>query len=301
MANPIVLGGYASPQSIYDVYEVTATNQTRAEGHHKIGTRGQLPDGRVFYYSSNGSASALTAGAVVIGSALTRSGSHGSFALTDSFANWAAGKQRGILLTNSDADADYITNEYAEGFVTFEQPDGNGAGHCYKIRGHTEADASSASTSLGAKFDLYDPIKVAADASDELTFSRNPWDRVILATTAEEELVVGVAPVAVTASTALATDVTTTEAATTTRFFWSQTWGPAAVECTSTSVVLGSAMMSSATADSLTLAAIATGAHTSNATTLDVSGYDRLHWAVGMVPAVDEAQDFTTAFLRICP
>jgi hypothetical protein len=292
MPNPIV-GGYGSPQAIGDVLDVTATNQTRAEGHHKIGTRGYLPDGRVFYYASNG-AVALTVGGVVIGSALSRSGNHDKITLTASATNFAAGLSD-VTFDATDLDtSDIIENEYAEGYLGFEQPDGAAHGHTYKIRGHDSFDASGTATGT---ISLYDPIIVGADTSDEITLARNPWDRVIASTTAEEELVVGVAPRAVAASTALATDVTTTVAATTTRFFWAQTWGPCMVEMTSTSTVLGSAVMSSATADSLTFAALAT--HAATATT--VLGLERKVYGVGMVPAVDEAQDFSMVFLMISP
>lgn len=59
MAHPILSNGQGSPQGIYEELIVTATNQTRAEGHHPVGTRAYLDDGRVYYYASNG-ATALT-------------------------------------------------------------------------------------------------------------------------------------------------------------------------------------------------------------------------------------------------
>lgn len=292
MANPIVFGGYASPQSIYEEYGVAATNQSRAVGHHPVGTRGYLPDGRVFYYATNG-AVALTAGSLLIGSALSRSGNHDKIVLEDSSGNWSAGKSSRILLTQSDVDtSDIITNEYADGYVAFENAAGQG-GHIYKIRGHTECDASGTSTTLGALFDLYDPLVGAAAATDEITLCRNRHDRVIASTTAEEELPVGVAPRAVTASTALATDVTTTEAATTTYFFWAQTWGPAAVEVDDTTVALGIAVTSGVTAKQVIAATLAEG--TPN------TGFDQIQLGVGMVPAAAAAGDFVIVDLRICP
>jgi hypothetical protein len=296
MANPVLNGGYASPQSIYSEYGVAATNQSRAQGYHPVGTRGTLPDGRVFYYASNG-AVALTTGSLLVGSALSRSGNHDKIVLTASFANWSAGKQNGIVLGNTDLDtSDIITNEYQDGFVAFENAAGQG-GYSYKIKGHTQGDASATGTTTGAKFDLYDPLVGTAVATDEITLCRNRHDRVITSTTAEEELAVGVAPIAVTASTALATDVTTAEAATDTYFFWAQTWGPCAVEVDDTTIALGIACTSGDTADRMEAALLiaSTGA------TPTISGYDIIHTGVGMVPAVAAAGDFAIVDLRICP
>lgn len=294
MANPVLDGGYASPQSIYEEYAVTATNQTRAVGHHRIGTRAYLPDGRVFYYASNGTV-ALTAGSLLVGSALSRSGDHDKIVLTDSFANWAAGARTGIVLQESDLDtSDIIKDEYADGYVAFENAAGQG-GHIYKIAGHSAFDASGTATS--GTFDLLDPLVGTAVATDEITLCRNRHDRVITSTTAEEELPVGVAPIAVTASTALATDVTTAVAATTTHFFWAQTWGPAAVEVDDTTIALGIAVTSGDTADRVEAALLTA----STGATPTITGYDRIHVGVGMVPAVAAAGDFAIVDLRIAP
>jgi len=294
MANPIISNGVGSPQSIYDEYVVTATNQTRAEGYHPVGTRGYLPDGRVFYYCSNG-ATALTAGSLLIGSALTVTATDDKIVLTDSFANFATGVREGIVLQESDIEtADIIENSYKDGFMVFENAAGQG-GLYYKIARHSAWTFDGTSTSR--TIDLYDPLNGTAVATDEITFCRNRHDRVITSTTAEEELPVGVAPVAVTASTALATDTATASAATSTYFFWAQTWGPAAVEVDDTTVALGIAVTSGDTADRVEagLMTASTGA------TPTLTGYDRIHCGVGMVAAVAAAGDFAMVDLRICP
>jgi hypothetical protein len=293
MANPIV-GSYGSPQAIHEVLDVTATNQTRAEGHHKVGTRGYLPDGRVFYYASNGTV-ALTVGRLVVTANLTRSANHDSMVLTTGFANFAAGKTS-ILFDRTDLDTDdIIRDEYAEGYLGFEAPAGAGHGHTYKIKGHGQFDA--AGTTAIDTIELYDPLKITATATDELKFCRNKWDRVVLSTTAEEELVVGVTPVAVAASDALATSTGTAEVAATTRFFWAQTWGPAMVEATGTAIVEGSGCMSSAAAGTITFASVAT--HAATATT--VLGLERNVYGVGMGRAIGTTLDFQMIDLMIAP
>ncbi len=293
MANPILANGVASPQSIYSEYSVTATNQTRAQGHHPIGTRAQLHDGRVYYYTSNG-ATALTVGSLLVGSALSRSGNHDKIALTASFANWSAGNADPVLLSTDVDTSDIIQDEYADGYVAFELTAGQG-GHIYKIVSHDSVDASV--TGAESTFRLRDPLVGTAITTDEITLCRNPNDRVITSTTAEEELPVGVAPIGVTASTALATDVTTTEAATTTYFFWAQTWGPCAVEVDDTTIALGIAATSGDTADRLEAALLTA----STGATPTITGYDKIQCAVGMVPAVDTAGDYAIVDLRIRP
>jgi hypothetical protein len=283
LAKPILSGGVASNQSIYEVHSATATNQTRAEGQHPVGTRAYLDDGRVFYYASNGTV-ALTIGSMLMASALTRATTHDKITLTSSYAAFAAGNST-LTLQEADVDTnDIIENEYKDGYLYFEQPDGGAEGEYHKIKQHSSFDASGSATT--GTIEIFDRMRLTCTASDELTLVRNPYDRVIATSTNEEELVIGVAPVAVTASTALATDVTTTSSATTTYFFWAQTWGPAVVPM-GTDVSLGVAVVSGTTAKR-PLAKPATN------TSMAVYG-------VGMGYAVDEAGDFGMVDLRIRP
>jgi hypothetical protein len=282
---PILPGGGHSPQSIYEVSSVAATNQSRAVGFHPIGTRAQLEDGRVFYYASNG-AVALTAGSAMMGSALSRSGNHDKIVLTDSFANFAAGSKQAVLEETDLDTSDIILNEYADGYMNFENAAGAGGAY-YRIVSHDSFDASGSATT--GKITLADPLKVTAVATDEITLCRNRHDRVVASSTDEEELLVGVCsvPGGVTASTALATDVTTAESATTTYFFWAQTWGPCAVQVDDTTVALGIAAVSGGTAKEFL---------TKPATNTSMTVY-----ATGMVPAAAAASDFVMVDLRICP
>ena len=286
MANPILANGVASPQSIYDEYAVEATNQTRAEGYHPVGTRGFLPDGRVFYYASNGTA-ALTTGSLVgeipatIG--LNRIATHDKIILTDSFGNFSVGAQRGIVLQESDVDTnDIIQDEYKDGYLSVQ--DVTGQGQVRKIARHSGFDASGTATT--GTFDLFDPIKVALAATSQITLCRNEYDRVIASTTVEELMPFGVAPIDVTASDALATDVTTAETATTTYFFWAQSWGRCAVQETGTAVVAGASFTSGTTAKQVTASVAAS----------------LLMQNIGVcVQSVGSASDFIQVELRIKP
>jgi len=288
LANPIVSGGVASPQSIYEELAVTATNQTRAEGEHPVGTRGYLDDGRVYYYCSNGGAG-LTPGlllAIPATTGLTRHADHDKIVLTSSYAAFAAGASR-FQWQEADLDtSDIIENEYKDGYMWFENAAGAG-GLCYKVRAHDRVDASGSATTR--VIELFDPILTAAVATDEISFGRNRHDRVIASSTAEEEGAVGVAPITVTASTAIATDVTTTESATTTYFFWAQTWGPCAVAMDENTSAAGMAMTSGVTAGQIQAS-------------VDAS---KLMLDIGMglsaTAAAAGGGDFLLTDLRICP
>lgn len=241
---PITNDGLGSPQSVYEVFSVAATNQTRATGHHRIGTRGMMPDGRVYYYASSGTTAPL-AGQLVFQIGHQRSTDHDTIVATATGA--IAIGSRVIDFSETDLDtSDIIENEYADGFLHVQ--DVTGQGTFLPILGHERIDASG---SADRRIALGGPIVVATSATSELGFCRNSYDRIILTSTNEEEFVVGVSPVGVTASTALATDVTTTEAATTTYFFWCQTWGPASVLIGDTTAENGPVMSGTAAGEVL--------------------------------------------------
>ncbi len=290
MANPILLGGRTSNQSIYEELAVASTDQTQAVGEHPVGTRGAFDDGRVFYYTSNHS-TALTAGsllAVPVTTGLNRAATDDIIVVTDSFANIAVGVTEFVLQESDITTADLVANDYAEGYLYFNF--GTGLGHTFKIRSHDGIDASGTSTAKVVR--LYDPIVVAAVNTTEISFARNMQHRVIASTTAEEEACVGVAPIAVTASGAMATDVTATPIDITTYYFWAQTWGPCAVEVDDTAVASGEALTSGLTAKQVAGAVLETGA--------TPPGFDRLQMAVGLVSA-GAANDTLLVDLRIRP
>jgi hypothetical protein len=299
MANPILSNGQGSPQSLYDEYKVTLAggNQNRAEGHHPVGTRGYLDDGRVFYYASNGAA-ALTAGELVSVPATTGLNvvaSDNDIILTSTVAAapWAIGDTRVALYEADIETADIITNRYKDGYLYME--DGTGEGFCYKIRGHTQFTYDGTATT--GYIDLYDPIKVAPAATSAISFAVNPYDRVVVSAAATYP--VGVSPTTVTASTALATDTATTAASTDTYFCWLQTWGPCAVQVDDTSVASGDAVVAGDTAKEVILANL--GHSTGTGTSVTFTGYEEPQIGVGLVSAAQAASDFVLIDLRIRP
>ncbi len=127
---------------------------------HKIGTRMQLADGRVFYYAET--AGALAAGKMAL-SVLPTS----DFDLCALDAAGVVGsKTIGITPAGSPSVA---ANDFAEGYFVVHTGT-TGAGQCRKIKSH-DASASNSEITLV----LYDPFTavVHADATGEII--RNPY------------------------------------------------------------------------------------------------------------------------------
>jgi hemoglobin-like flavoprotein len=161
---------------------------------HKIGTRMQLADGRVFYYcQTNGGLSAgkLAESVVAVANHIECVGT-----IAGSVAAIGA-KEVSFTLGATAATA----NQYAEGMLYTNKVTGLGYG--YKVKSHT-----SASSAGNVTVTLYDPIQVATDATTEFSFAYNPFAEVILAAT-ETVLPAGVSLIATTDN----------------YYSWLQTWG----------------------------------------------------------------------------
>jgi hypothetical protein len=161
---------------------------------HKVGTRMQLADGRVFYYGKAGGTCAA-----------------GQLALspTAGVANVVAKTTQAIgdrainLLTGSSA---VTASMYEEGYVVIN--DATGQGYTYKIKSHATASASAASEVV---FTLYDPLQTIITAStSEGTVIANPF--MDIEPSATEQLIPAGIPL--TAVTDL-------------YYAWFQTWGVA--------------------------------------------------------------------------
>jgi hypothetical protein len=231
---PIVEGGYASPLGIHDQQKVTHSDQTRPVGHHKVGTRGTLPDGRVFYYASNG-AVALSAARLCIQPAVLDA-AHNDITFT---ATGVVGAGASVIpLSETDVDtADAVKDYYAEGYALFTN--GTGEGQYRKVRSHQALDNDGSATKNVV---LYDPLETATAATTEMGLVANPYQRVLVSTTTALEAIVGATCVNVTASGAIPTDVTAAAANIDTYFFWMQTWGPCAVITGTASLAPGDVM-----------------------------------------------------------
>jgi hypothetical protein len=127
---------------------------------HKIGTRMQLADGRVFYYCE-------TAGALAAGKM-----AHSVLPTTDfdicalDAAGTVGSKTIGITPAGSPSVS---ANDFAEGYFVVHTGT-TGAGQCRKIKAHDASDTNSEITLV-----LYDPFTavVHADATGEII--RNPF------------------------------------------------------------------------------------------------------------------------------
>lgn len=135
------------------------------------------------------------------------------------------------LAANVLKDGYYITTKAGTGTVL---------GHCYRIRSH----AAIAASAIGA-ICLYDPLKVAIAADTEVGVFPSQYRKVIQApATTPTDIVIGVAPRAVTAS----------------YYFWLQTWGPCAVlNGNSATVGVGTQVLRSVTTAGSVMAQVAGG------------------------------------------
>jgi hypothetical protein len=110
-------------------------------------------------------------------------------------------------------------NQYANGYAWINA--GVGAGMYYKIKSHL-----AIALSVAGYLELYDPLVVALDATSKVTITPNPWKGLIEFPTTLTGIPMGVAPIAVTQSTA-----------TITYYFWAQTWGPCCILAGGTQVI----------------------------------------------------------------
>lgn len=218
---PVLPNGLGSPQGIWDV----STNQI-----HKIGTRGFMPDGRVYYYARQSSSNAIVAGNVLSAEAISAD-------WDDEATDTHVVGDTYINVTPSGTKT-YAENELAEGYI-FVNSGTTGAGLTYRIKSNA---ATSAATEVSLY--IYDPVAVAFNADTTATVGKNPWMDPIIMPTTGGGLAVGVSNIAVPAGN------------TTKQYFWCQTWGPAAVTAGAANAI-GDALMPDTTTAGETLIATA--------------------------------------------
>jgi len=177
----------------------------------KVGTRGSLEDGRVFYYARSSGAS-IAAGSLLQSELVDEQNE-------DRAVNTAQIGDRSITVSFGTTTAD--ANDYAGGYVCVIDADGEGV--TYQI------DQHPAVTSGGSiAITLVDPIYLAFEDATTVTIVKNPWMDVVIASgTSALVPPAGVPSVTVPAGT------------TTAQYFWSQTWGVASVKQGSTGLVQG--------------------------------------------------------------
>ncbi len=213
---PVLYNGMGQTQGIW---EASTTQQ------NEIGARGMLSDGRVFYYASHSSSTAVAAGEILAAEAHDAQ-------FTGMAAGTAAIGDKTLTITTGTIAV--TANEYAGGYVCVDDA-GVGEGITYKIESHP---AGTASTDV--VFTLKDPIYVAFAAATTIALVKNPWADVIQmpATGSQVAICVG------------GTNVALSDSSSATKYFWAQTWGVFAGERDDTSTI-GQALTQGTTAGQL--------------------------------------------------
>ena len=170
--------------------EKTETSDQR----QKLGTRGTTPDGRVFYYSKNGSSAITTAGMIVdAGTTLTVNAHDMDLTAT------AAHSVGDTTVSLEVPTTDLTKNQYADGYLIFN--DGPGEGEVYRIKSNPAHDASDDNTAIFT-LDEPDGIRTALTTSSLAGLMINPYSavKVIDGDGTMETGALGVTTIPVTAS-----------------------------------------------------------------------------------------------------
>ena len=164
----------------------------------RVGTRGSLSDGRVFYYARNSSSSNFVTG-MLLQSELINAQNE------DLAVNTAEIGDSSLTITFGTDTAN--ANDYVGGYVVVI--DGTGEGITYEIASHP------AVTSGGSiVFQLVDPIYIAFAATTTVCVMKNFWMDLVKA--AANDVVVPIAGI---------NQVEVPRGDTNAQYFWSQTWG----------------------------------------------------------------------------
>ena len=166
--------------------------QESATPNHSVGTRVQLADGRVFFYSKAG------AGALGLGKntqVAVVNAAHVDIVIADEALIGVKS------FTVTDGGSGIAANQFAEGYLSINS--GGGLGQMLKIKSNTVAGSGADSV-----VKTYDPNTVALGSTPTAILTANPWMGGIQGT-AEEAPSIGVPLISVTAA----------------YYYWSQTWG----------------------------------------------------------------------------
>jgi hypothetical protein len=165
---------------------------------HRVGTRMQLADGRVYYYGV--CAEALAAGLLCYSKPMNA-------AQTAMITGVAADAGSKVVEGMTVGSEEVLANEFAEGFMYTQKI--AATGYTYKIKSNTSGASGGTMT-----INLYDPIQVAITASTEVGFAYNPFWALLGPTGVQTSQPAGVAPRGVVTSGSYA---------------WIQTWGVCAM------------------------------------------------------------------------
>ena len=165
----------------------------------KLGTRAPTPEGRVFYYALNSSA-AITTGGMLVDGLLTEADHDMDKAATA--AHSVGDTTISLEITEgSGGSGDLVKDEYADGYMMFN--DGPGEGEVYRIKSHPAHDASADATCIFT-LDEPDGIRTALTTGSLAGLFKSPYNAVALVdgdgTLTYRTGVVGVTTIPVTAS-----------------------------------------------------------------------------------------------------
>jgi hypothetical protein len=166
---------------------------------HKIGTRMQLADGRVYYYAGTGEAT--EAGHL----AYSKPTHAAKTAMVGGIAAAIGAKSISGFTVGTNA---FVANEFAEGWLVVQKV--AGTGYTYKIKSNTSGSAAGTASVV-----LYDPVQVAITTLSEINFVYNPFYAVLTASA-----VVTSSPAGVPAKGVITSG----------SYGWLQTWGVCGVQ-----------------------------------------------------------------------
>src|SRR3990167_3810518 len=177
--------------------------ETGATQSYPLGTRMHVDGERIFRYTKN-DATALSV-ARVVSAARPIFGLEDRAVSSGAVASGATGE--GVNITVSvPLGTKIITNEYKEGLLFVN--DGSGEGHVYVIASNPTTDL----TLTTAAFTISAPPHLTISTTSRVTLLRNRYQKVVQYSPSQATQVLGITPVAVSASA----------------YFWLQTGGPCA-------------------------------------------------------------------------
>ena len=164
----------------------------------KLGTKGVLPDGRVFFYAQNSSTAIDTGGMLVDG--LVSEADH-DMDKAATAAHSVGDTTISIEITEaSGGSGDLVKDEYADGYMMIN--DGAGEGEVYRIKSHPAHDASADATCIFT-LDEEDGIRTALTTGSLVGLFKSPYNEVAIVdgdgTLTSRTGVIGVTTIPVTA------------------------------------------------------------------------------------------------------
>jgi hypothetical protein len=170
------------------------------EQKQKLGTRATTPDGRVFYYAQCASGAAISTGGFLVDGLVTEADHDMDKAATA--AHSVGDTTISLEITEaSGGSGDLVKDEYADGYMMFN--DGPGEGEVYRIKSHPAHDASSDPTAIFT-LDEPDGIRTALTTDSICGLFKSPYNAIAIvdgdAAPTTRTGVLGVTTIPVTAS-----------------------------------------------------------------------------------------------------